>query len=139
MADRVSKATRSRIMASVGTKDTGPEILLRKRLHRLGFRYRTHAAHLPGRPDIVFPRYKKVIFVHGCFWHGHSCRWGHLPKSKLNYWQPKIASNRLRDARTRRSLNRLGWSTLVVWQCQLRNLDKAVNRAVRFLAKPPAR
>lgn len=136
MADRVSQAVRSKIMASVGTRDTGPEVMLRKRLHRLGYRYATHTAKLPGRPDLVFPALGKIVFVHGCFWHGHSCRWGRLPKSRPEYWRPKIDVNRKRDARMTRKVRRLGWSVLIVWQCQLRNLDRAVQRVARFLDRP---
>lgn len=139
MGDRVSKTTRSRIMASVATHDTGPEIVLRKALHALGFRYTTHSRTLPGRPDIVFPRLRKVIFVHGCFWHGHRCRWGRLPKSRLDYWGPKIAANRDRDTRTLRSVRRAGWRALVIWQCQIRNLDKALPRVLKFLRSPATR
>jgi DNA mismatch endonuclease (patch repair protein) len=133
MVDRVSKATRSTIMASVSTHDTGPEIILRKALHALGFRYRTNYAALPGKPDIVFPKLRKVIFVHGCFWHGHACRWGRLPKSRLHYWAPKIAANHARDVRVLRLIKGEGWKALVVWQCQIRNLDKALPRVLKFL------
>ncbi|MEO5957934.1 MAG: very short patch repair endonuclease [Opitutaceae bacterium] len=133
MADRVSSKTRSKIMASVGTRDTGPEVALRKALHRLGYRYRTSYPTLPGRPDIAFPRLRKVIFVHGCFWHGHHCRWGKLPKSRPEYWVPKLATNRSRDSRVLRSVRRAGWKAFVVWQCQIRNLDKALPRVLKFL------
>lgn len=137
MSDRVSKATRSRIMASVATHNTGPEIVLRKALFRMGFRYVTHKKNLPGRPDLVFPRLRKAIFVHGCFWHGHHCKWGRLPKSRLDYWGPKIDGNRRRDSRAVRSLRRQGWSVLVVWQCQIRNVEKALPRVVKFLGHLP--
>jgi DNA mismatch endonuclease, patch repair protein len=90
---------RSRIMQAVKQKDTGPELLLRRALHRLGYRYRTHAKDLPGRPDLVFASRKKVIFVHGCFWHGHDCSKGRLPKSRPEYWIPKIEANKARDER----------------------------------------
>ena len=122
-------------MSSVRTRDTGPELALRKSLHRLGWRYRTNVPALPGRPDLVFPALRKIVFVHGCFWHGHSCRWGRLPQSRPEYWQPKIAANRTRDARVLRKLRRSGWSVLVVWQCQLRQLDKSMARVLRFLGK----
>lgn len=139
MGDRVSKAVRSRIMASVGTRNTGPEVALRKALHALGYRYVTHSRLLPGRPDIVFPRFRKAIFVHGCFWHGHRCRWGKLPKSRVTYWTAKIVGNRARDSRTLRSLRREGWSVLVVWQCQIRNLDRTLPRVLKFLLERPLR
>lgn len=136
MADRVSAKTRSKIMASVGTRDTGPELTLRKALHHLGYRYCVNYAKLPGRPDLVFPKLGKAIFVHGCFWHGHCCRWGRLPKSRPEYWKPKIAANRTRDRRVLRAIRRLGWETLTVWQCQLRDLERAMTRVVRFLCAP---
>ena len=139
MGDRVSKATRSKIMASVATRNTGPEIALRQALHAAGFRYVTHSNALPGRPDIVLSRLRKVIFVHGCFWHGHRCRWGKLPKSRLDYWGPKIAGNRERDSRTLRSIRREGWQALVVWQCQIRNLDKTLPGVLKFLRSRPLR
>jgi DNA mismatch endonuclease (patch repair protein) len=120
-------------MSSVGTKDTGPELAVRRMLHRLGYRYRLHRSNLPAKPDLVFPGRGKVILVHGCFWHGHGCRWGGLPKSKRDYWAPKIAANRARDARQRSQLTRAGWKTLVVWQCQLRDPTKAVARMRAFL------
>lgn len=134
--DRVTVTVRSKIMSSVGTRDTGPEMLLRRSLHRLGYRYRTNSRTLPGKPDLVFPARRKAIFVHGCFWHGHGCRWGRPPKSRPEYWAPKIAANRLRDTRVLRQLRREGWSTLIVWQCELRMLERALAKAVRFLEKP---
>lgn len=133
MADRVSVKTRSKIMASVRTRDTGPERALRRRLHALGYRYRVNYRALPGRPDIVFPRRRKAIFVHGCFWHGHSCRWGRPPRSRIAYWSAKFLSNRRRDRRVVGRLRRLGWAVLIVWQCELRDPERALARAVRFL------
>jgi DNA mismatch endonuclease (patch repair protein) len=134
MADRVTAAVRSKIMRSVKSRDTGPELALRKALHRLGYRYRTHESSLPGRPDLVFPRYRCAIFVHGCFWHGHSCRWGAAPKSRPEFWGPKIARNRRRDRRNLRALRLLGWRTLVVWQCQLKDFDRLAPKIARFLS-----
>jgi DNA mismatch endonuclease (patch repair protein) len=135
MADKFSKKVRSKIMASVRTKNTGPELALRKLLHALGYRYRLHSRALPGSPDLVFPAAHKVIFVHGCFWHGHGCRWGRLPKSRKGYWVPKIAGNRTRDRRVIRQLRKAGWNSLVVWECDLRSqTKKGLNQAVRFLA-----
>lgn len=136
MADHVSKEIRSRIMSSVGTRDTGPELKLRKALHRLGYRYRIGPKHLPGKPDLAFPARRKVVFVHGCFWHGHSCRWGNLPRSRLEYWLPKITANKRRDRSRLRDLRLLGWSAAVVWECSLkRNFEREVARVVRFLEK----
>jgi DNA mismatch endonuclease, patch repair protein len=139
MGDRVSKTVRSRIMASVGTRNTGPEVTLRKALHAHGFRYVTHSPSLSGRPDIVFPRLRKAIFVHGCFWHGHRCRWGKLPKTRVGYWTEKIVGNRQRDSRALRSLRREGWGVLVVWQCQIRNLHGTLPRVLKFLRQKPVR
>ena len=98
MTDIVDKATRSRMMSGIRGKDTRPEVLVRKALHALGFRYRLHNKSLPGKPDLSFPKYKAVIFIHGCFWHGHSCRYFKVPKTRTDFWQDKINSNRLRDA-----------------------------------------
>jgi len=113
--DTRTPSQRSRIMRAVRTANTGPELLLRKRLFRLGYRYTLHVKGLPGRPDLVFPARRKVVFVHGCFWHGHNCSKGKLPKSRLDYWQPKIKTNRTRDARNVEALAAFGWKALVVW------------------------
>jgi DNA mismatch endonuclease, patch repair protein len=118
MADTRTPEQRHRIMQSVKTRDTGPELLVRRLLHRLGYRYRLNERKLPGRPDIVFPRARKAIFVHGCFWHGHDCRKGHAPKSRLEYWGPKLNANKQRDAVQADRLQELGWSVLTVWQCE---------------------
>lgn len=133
MNDRVSPERRSAIMSSVGSKDTGPEMLVRKMLHRRGYRYRLHRRDLPGSPDLVFPSRKKTIFVHGCFWHGHGCQWGKLPKSKLDYWKPKIKANRKRDRRNIAALEEAGWSALVVWQCELKDSDVTLQKMRDFL------
>jgi DNA mismatch endonuclease (patch repair protein) len=109
-------------MRSVGTRNTGPEIVVRKLLHRLGLRFRLHRQDLPGRPDIVLPRRRTAVFVHGCFWHGHRCSKGRLPKSRPDYWIPKIAGNKRRDRRNLNSLKKLGWRPIVVWQCETRDL-----------------
>jgi DNA mismatch endonuclease (patch repair protein) len=135
MADRVSRNVRSRIMASVHSKGTGPELVLRHALHRLGYRYRVNVRSLPGSPDIVFPSRKKVIFVHGCFWHGHGCRWGRPPKSRRIFWMEKRRRNRLRDRRNLAVLRRLGLRAIEIWQCELRSPEIALRRAVRFLGK----
>src|SRR5688572_30505979 len=116
MADTRTPAQRSRIMASVRTRDTGPEMAVRKILHGLGLRYRLHARELPGQPDIVFRPRKLAIFVHGCFWHGHGCAKGKAPKSRLDYWVPKLAANAARDAANVRDLEQAGWRVLTVWQ-----------------------
>jgi DNA mismatch endonuclease (patch repair protein) len=136
MADTRTKEQRSRIMRSVGDRDTGPELTVRSLLHRLGYRYRLHRRDLPGRPDIVFPGKMKAIFIHGCFWHGHDCRKGKLPKSRGEYWIAKIKANQDRDARVVASLQDASWQALSVWQCELKNLD-AINRVLREFLGPP--
>lgn len=136
MVDHVTPAVRSRIMASVNTKNTKPEMAIRRALHALGFRYRLHRRDLPGSPDIVFPSRRKVVLVHGCYWHGHDCRYGKLPKTRLDYWEPKIAANRERDARNIRELESLGWRTHVVWQCEVRvDAATALRDLLIFLQK----
>lgn len=133
MADHVTVERRSYIMSKVGQKNTKPELALRRALHGLGYRFRLHRRDLPGSPDIVFPSRTKVVFVHGCFWHGHGCRWGRLPKSRPEYWQPKIETNKERDRRALTELQEAGWEPLVVWQCELRDLEGAVGRVEGFL------
>lgn len=133
MADHVTPERRSAIMSKVRTKNTKPELLVRKMLHRLGYRYRLHRRDLPGSPDLVFPSRKKAIFVHGCFWHGHGCQWGRLPKSKLDYWGPKIEANRNRDARNLKALSDATWSSKVIWQCELRDPERALRQMIKFL------
>lgn len=120
-------------MSSVGSKNTGPERLVRSVLHRLGYRFRIHRKDLPGTPDIVLPSRRKVIFVHGCFWHGHSCSKGKLPKSRTEFWSEKVCRNRARDADVELCLKALGWDTLTVWQCQLRDLEYLEQTLTEFL------
>jgi DNA mismatch endonuclease (patch repair protein) len=121
MADKLSAEHRSWLMSRIRSADTGPERAVRSLLHRLGVRFRLHRRDLPGTPDIVLPRYRAVVFVHGCFWHGHVCKKGRLPKSRIDYWAPKIAATRVRDVRKRRQLRSLGWAVIVVRECELRN------------------
>lgn len=116
--DRLTKEHRSWLMSRVRGKDTKPEWTVRRLLHRLGYRFRVHGKELPGTPDIVFGARKKAIFVHGCFWHGHGCRIGKAPKSRADYWLPKIEANKARDASKARQLTEAGWDVLTVWQCQ---------------------
>ncbi|QBF30067.1 very short patch repair endonuclease [Thalassococcus sp. S3] len=124
---------RSRIMRSVKQKDTGPEMKVRRLLHAQGYRFRLHRRDLPGSPDVVLPGRRKAIFVHGCFWHAHDCPKGRAPKSKLDYWAPKLAANVERDARKRGELESLGWDVLTVWQCQTGDLDELRERLVSFV------
>ena len=129
-----SPAQRSWIMSQVHSQHTKPELLVRSLVHRLGYRFRLHRKDLPGAPDLVFPARRKVIFVHGCFWHGHTCpRGARLPKANAHYWREKIARNRKRDQQHRRNLRQLGWSVLVLWECQLRNQQQIAARLTRFL------
>lgn len=120
MADTVSKAIRSRIMARVRGANTKPEIALRKVLFARGFRYGLHGRRLPGKPDLVSPKYKAVIFVHGCFWHWHGCARCRMPVSNADYWRAKIARNRARDDAHVAELQLLGWRVLIVWECALK-------------------
>ncbi len=120
-------------MKAVKTKDTGPEKTVRSLLHRLGYRFRLHRRDLPGTPDIVLPGRGAVILVHGCFWHAHGCRIGQAPKSKMEYWGPKLAQNQLRDKRKLGLLRRSGWRVMTVWQCELVDLDRLAKRLIRFL------
>ena len=106
-------------MSRIRSKDTKPEMLVRKALHRLGFRFRLHLRGLPGRPDIVLPKHRTIIQVKGCFWHGHTCRDGRLPKSNRAYWVPKLLKNRERDRSNERKLRRLGWSVRNLWECRI--------------------
>ena len=117
--DTVNKATRSRIMSNVGQKNTRPERLLRSALHRAGLRYRLHRRDLPGTPDLVFPRFRAVVFVHGCFWHSHGCYKSTIPKTNRDFWDRKFRANRERDERKHQQLRQRGWRVLVVWECSL--------------------
>lgn len=120
MTDIVDQETRSRMMSGIRGKDTKPEMLIRKALHARGFRYRLHVSGLPGKPDIVFPRYGAALFVHGCFWHGHDCRFFRLPATRQDFWARKISGNRDRDQRQLDALREQGWRVLVVWECATR-------------------
>lgn len=133
--DTRSPAQRRRIMQSVKSKDTAPEQVVRRLLHGKGYRYRLHLKTLAGSPDLVFPGRRKVIFVHGCFWHAHGCSKGLPPKSRLDYWGPKFDANRERDARDVHALETAGWKVLIVWQCEMRALDSLTAKLVGFLEK----
>lgn len=139
--DNLSREERSKQMALVRSKDTKPELRVRRLVHGMGFRYRLHRTELPGKPDLVFPSRRKVIFVNGCFWHGHNCRLGRMPKSGLDYWQRKIAYNKARDRRTRRRLRKLAWNSLTIWECRLSDECRLAERIKRFLepSSEPAR
>ncbi|MBB3835209.1 DNA mismatch endonuclease (patch repair protein) [Xanthomonas arboricola] len=120
--DRLTPERRSWLMSRVKSKDTKPELLVRRLVFRMGYRYRLHGKSLPGKPDLVFPSRHKVIFVHGCFWHGHEgCRLSRTPKTNADFWLAKLVANRERDARIITELDALGWTSLTVWQCELRD------------------
>ena len=118
MADVFTAKKRSVIMAGIKSQHTVPEKLVRSALHSLGYRFRLHAAGLPGKPDILLPRHRVAVQVRGCFWHGHTCFDGHIPRTRRNYWLPKIRGNKRRDALNDRRLRDLGWSVIVVWACK---------------------
>jgi len=136
MADVFTPAKRSAIMARIKGQNTKPEILVRKLVHSLGYRFRLHQVGLPGKPDVVLPRHGKIILVHGCFWHGHvRCSRAALPSTNIQFWEEKILANRMRDARVRGKLNRSGWQVLIIWQCQTRNIESLTERLKLFLEK----
>ena len=134
MTDVFSKEKRSWIMSRVRGHDTKPEILVRSVVHRMGFRFRIHRRDLPGNPDIVLPRHGKVIFVHGCFWHGHKrCSRSKRPTTNEEFWNRKLDGNIERDKRFREALRRRGWKVLVVWECETRKHDVLLKKLERFL------
>jgi len=127
---------RRRTMQAVKSKNTAPELLVRSLAHRMGYRFRLHRKDLPGNPDLAFPGRRKVIFVHGCFWHGHDCaRGARVPKSNRDYWTKKIARNKERDRAARAALARSGWKVAVFWECELRDQERLRGRLSKFLAK----
>lgn len=135
MADHLTPQERSRNMSRVKGRDTKPEMLVRSIVHRLGYRFRLHGKKLPGRPDVVLPRHRKVIFVHGCFWHGHpGCRRAARPSTNRFFWDKKIDSNIERDAKNLSSLREEGWDVLVVWECETRDLVALRELLSDFLA-----
>lgn len=127
MADIFSKEKRSRVMASIKSKDTTPEIAVRRVLFSEGFRFRLHHKKLPGKPDIVLKKYHVAIFVNGCFWHGHTCKMGsgkRRPKTNKKYWHEKIENNIIRDSLNKKILRKLGWSVIIIWECQTKDYDR---------------
>lgn len=121
MSDIYSKSKRSDIMSKISGKETKPEILVRKYLFSKGFRFRKNVKELPGKPDIVLPKYRVVIFIHGCFWHGHFCKRGNLPSSNIQFWKDKISQNQSRDEDVIQKLRELNWRIIVIWQCEIQN------------------
>lgn len=139
MPDSLTPAERGERMARIRGKDTGPERRVRRILTALGFRYRLHYSKLPGRPDIAFPGRRKVIWVHGCFWHRHpGCALARLPKSKLDFWKPKLEGNRSRDLRNEAKVRAAGWDTFVVWECELSDESSLVAQLKGFVDGDPA-
>ncbi len=141
MGDTVDKRTRSRMMAGIRGKNTRPERIVRKGLHAKGLRFRLHSARLPGHPDLVFPKWQAVVFVHGCFWHGHQCKYFRIPKTRSKFWEKKIDGNRDRDERHRMQLRKLGWRVGIVWECATRgirssNLERMLNKLSRWIRRP---
>lgn len=132
--DTRSKVDRSENMRRITSKDTNPELTVRRLIHSLNYRYRLHYSSLPGRPDIVFPGRKKVIFIHGCFWHKHAkCKIAHRPKSNNDYWNQKLRLNKQRDRKNLRLLSKMGWQSLVIWECEIKKIHKIKVTIKRFL------
>lgn len=134
MADVVDKATRSRMMSGIKGKNTKPEMVVRQGLHRAGFRFRLHARELPGKPDLILPKWRAAIFVHGCFWHRHSgCRFATTPATRPDFWSQKFRENVLRDQRNQAALDNQGWRVAIVWECDLRQGSDAMEKLVAWL------
>jgi DNA mismatch endonuclease (patch repair protein) len=143
MTDVLTPAQRQLNMSRIRGKDTNPELLVRRGLHLRGFRFRLHRRDLPGCPDLVLPRFRAAVFVHGCFWHGHDCRMFRLPATRTEFWASKIAGNRERDAHVLKSLSARGWRTLIIWECSLRGpakrpLDDILDYIAAWLNAAPA-
>lgn len=130
--DKVSFGQRSRNMAAVKARNTKPEVAVRRLLHGMGLRFRLHRRDLPGTPDIVLPRHRAVVLVHGCFWHGHSCSRGKAPSSNTAFWLPKLERNKARDVEQSQALRALGWRVLTVWECETKRPDSLVRRLARW-------
>lgn len=133
--DTISPAKRSALMSRIRSKDTKPEMAVRSMLHALGYRFRLHRKDLPGRPDIVLPRHRKIVLVQGCFWHGHNCRLASHPKSNAGYWSAKISGNRARDARNRATLEMQGWKILELWECEIHKPEQLYAALCAFMTE----
>jgi len=132
--DSVSPARRSEIMGRVRSRDTVPELFVRRLVYAMGYRYRLYVKELPGKPDLVFRTRKKIIFIHGCFWHRHiNCPLARLPKSREDFWVPKLEANRQRDLKIERTLQEANWKVLIIWECELGDIDKLKNKIKEFL------
>ena len=127
---------RSRTMRAVKATDTAPEVAVRRLIHRMGYRFRLHRKDLPGKPDVVLPKFHKVVFVNGCFWHGHDCaRGARVPKTNAEYWSRKITGNRLRDGANMNALAKIGWRATVVWECEVKQPALVERKLINFLRK----
>lgn len=134
MVDTVSPEQRSYNMSLIRNKDTKPEVFIRSLLHRLGFRFRKNVKKMPGKPDIVLPKYKSIIFVHGCFWHQHKeCKRSNIPKSNVDFWKSKLNKNVKRDIENQAELKKAGWKIKIIWECELKNLDNLKDSLIKFL------
>jgi len=131
--DPLTPAERSERMSRIRSSDTKPEMEVRRLIHKMGYRYGLHSKDLPGHPDLVFRRRGKVIFVHGCFWHQHGCRQYRMPKSRLEFWLPKLENNIKRDKIELEQLLKAGWETMIIWECQLKNMGEVRDRVMSFL------
>ncbi len=136
MTDIFTPERRSAIMANIHSADTVPEMELRRLLHALGYRFRLHRSDLPGKPEVVLPKHRAAILMHGCFWHGHTCKDGRRPGSNTDYWNKKLDRNSRRDKMNVSAMRRLGWRCMVVWECQLKNKERLMDRVTRFLEGP---
>jgi DNA mismatch endonuclease (patch repair protein) len=136
MADILTPNQRSAMMSRIRSRNTRPELVVRSVLHRLGYRFRLHSRTLPGHPDIVLPRHRTVVLVHGCFWHHHSgCRFAYTPKTRRDFWSAKFKANMERDRRTQKALRRAGWQVLIIWECQTRDLNRLA-RSLKTMLNP---
>ncbi|HET9180213.1 MAG TPA: very short patch repair endonuclease [Terriglobia bacterium] len=136
MTDKLSPERRSENMRRIRSTGTSPEIVVRRLAHGMGFRYRLHFSKLPGKPDLVFPRLKRIVEVRGCFWHQHpGCIDSHVPKSRIPYWKPKLTRNKQRDKENDRRVRQLGWQVLVIWECEVKDRDQVSRRLRQFLGK----
>ncbi|MBN2179035.1 MAG: DNA mismatch endonuclease Vsr [Deltaproteobacteria bacterium] len=136
MTDHLEVRERSWNMSRIRSKNTGPERQVRSLLHSLGFRFRLHRRDLPGSPDMVLPKYSTIVFVHGCFWHQHpGCKAACKPKSNTEYWLPKLARNKQRDRENQKALKALGWNVVVVWECELNDLDSLTTKLLKAVAR----
>ena len=136
MTDIMAPAERSALMGRIRGADTKPELFVRRTLHAMGYRFRTHVRELPGRPDLVFSKRQAVIFVHGCFWHRHGCAKTYVPKTRETFWREKFAGNVSRDKRNQHLLTEAGWRVLIVWECEVESDDSLLHRTVAFLGPP---